>query len=1039
MATATAVSLFGPSGARVRGGYYGPGAAGALSGSLTASDAVAGGSLTGALSPPPTGAVPQFLTHDGGTVTSGSVGNFGGPTDTLWHRRLGKAWARIYAPGNALQGLGNWLDSTQASEGASPFASTGTATAVDQVLTATVTTLVQRWLTNGLNRGFYLSSRAAASAWPIDFYGRGDATAGNRPKLTVVTSTGTTVLTAKANACWNKTSFAGVSATVAWRLSAQQQPAILRFDLSGITGTLTSATLAFKVKAFDTGHTGHVIDVFEADPPALVLPEDVAAPLLGIAAEYADFNTMKAAVGTDARLKFADDFQSPGWADTGFTPAAPRVLNPATGTYYAVGEITGGGPPGSGTGSANVRYDVSAGVNPNGTISPVLPELFGQYWLYLENDFGTTSDDAVKIPAMGVQFGWWNPVGYWQSTTGNGGYPGTGLKVYPATDAQALLNDKFEYQGHSVRLLTGTAPLPGDDDPYDGYFGIYIYPYNLDQAGPFPASPAFPNIVIRKAAWYCFDIRVKQNSMSGSQDSLGNYAVANPDGVWQCWINGLAAYSNTTYRWRRHADFGVQGMWIDVYHGGQSPQPVTAHYRVDRVSLATAYIGPPVTLPTWVPPPGEVAVLSTANGLLTNRLDDVTAPYYAAFYTNNVINGDSGTVLNPHWGPYGAIVCHGTGHSSGNDNMVAIAELNSASVTFKRLSNPAPIFGAGTDGLTQARNAGYDEPAGYIASINDYGEYDGAFTPGGFNNNGGLVASEEPAGPHSYGALDIIGPAEGGAACGTLCTVVVAAPGHKGEVTPAPPGRSGSGAHVMPFATSTGSTGSYRWARDGNAQSPARPTGGPVWTQFVAAQNRIYIEAKNATASAPVQWFDRVSKTYVQGTGTQALKNSDNPYTGTMFDVPARNLLILADRFGGNLRIQYARVGVADTDPSWQVATISPALPVVAGFTSADWCVHNGRIIVLGASADTDGSGNIVAVHEVQIPATLTDAWSVVRAAFGAGQSIQLPMNSDPFRGSPSYKKWSYDEKARCFPYFPTARRSDQGAEVIYAYRPRGT
>ena len=101
------------------------------------------------------------------------------------------------------------------------------------------------------------------------------------------------------------------------------------------------------------------------------------------------------------------------------------------------------------------------------------------------------------------------------------------------------------------------------------------------------------NVAIRKEAWYCFDIRIKQNSMSGAQDALGNYATANPDGVYEVWLNGYPVYSRTDYRWRRHAEFGVQGIWLDVYHGGIPASPTTMHYRVDRVSVAKTYVGPP--------------------------------------------------------------------------------------------------------------------------------------------------------------------------------------------------------------------------------------------------------------------------------------------------------------------------------------------------------------------------------------------------------------------------------------------------------------
>ena len=476
--------------------------------------------------------------------------------------------------------LGNWLDAAQTNDGLTPYASTAVITTVDQLLSVTVTALVQRWMSGGLIRGFYLTGRLTASVWPVLLYGRGDTTTANRPSLLVVTTTGTYNLTAAANATWTISSDYGQVSKNSWGISAGGQLAILRFDLSSVAGTVTSAVLGFKCSGFGSStHTGQIIDVFEADPPTLILPESVNSPTLGLLASKTAFTQL----ASDPSVIYSHDLAAGSFVDNGFTPVQTYGTNTdsAGTTTYARGTIPAGGQL-----SLNSRKDVSVGgPAPHNAPNVVVPELYGQYWLYLEPDFGTTNDDAIKIPAMGVQFGWWNPVGYWQSTTGNGGYPGTGLRVTRA-------DGSYEYQGHSIRILTGTLPALGDDDPYTGYFALGFYPYNLDQPGPFPPGETWPNLVIRTGAWYCIDLHVKQNSMAGGPDADGNYATANADGVLQAWINGYPAYSKTNFRWRRHADFGVQGIWLDVYHGGQTLAPSTMHYRIDRVSLATSYIGP---------------------------------------------------------------------------------------------------------------------------------------------------------------------------------------------------------------------------------------------------------------------------------------------------------------------------------------------------------------------------------------------------------------------------------------------------------------
>lgn len=547
----------------------------------------------------PTGSIPQYLTSDGGSADAGS--NCSGPTRDKWHNRMGFGWLRPNL-------MGNWLDANQTAEGSVAYATAAPITTVGQVVSLSATALVSRWLNTGQNRGAYLAI-VSGSLFPVAFHGRTDATDALRPRLTVETSTGTVVLTAACNATWNISSFTAAGSAIEWRLSSGQQPAILRFDLGALTGTLISASLAFTVKSFPTGgSTGQVVGMFEADPPVIVDPVSVPTPAAGMLTSYANFNAFKAA-GLPTVL-LADDFESPGPFDTGYSVAPTRVLNPDTGTTYVRAQIPAGGGSGYGTPSLDINKAVSQGTGPGGAPDVVYEELYGHYAWYMESDFGTTQADAIKIPAMGVQFGYWvvnPPSGYWQQTTGNGGSPGTGLK------RDDHVSGNFNYEGHSVRLLTGTAPKAGDDDPYAAWFGIGIYPYNLDQGGPFPAGEPFPWVALRREAWYDFDIRVRQNTMSGDQTALGNYATANPDGVFQVWINGYLSYTKSTYRWRKHPEFGVQGLWLDVYHGGTSPALVDMHYRLDRIVIATQFIGPPpIVQAAWpfsLPASGAIASL----------------------------------------------------------------------------------------------------------------------------------------------------------------------------------------------------------------------------------------------------------------------------------------------------------------------------------------------------------------------------------------------------------------------------------------------
>jgi hypothetical protein len=875
-------------------------------------------------------------------------------------------------------------------------------------------------MSNGQNRGAYLRINSG-SAFPVAFYGRTDATDANRPKLTVITSTGTFVLTAQANAYWYNSSFTGIGSAAEWWLSSGAAVAVLRFDLSTVTGVVSGATLSIKVKSFPSGgSTGQVVGLYECDPPDIIVPENVVSPVLGLANSYADFNAWK--TSGDAALIAADDFELGGPFDGGFTPSATRTLNPATGTTYARGEITTGA-----NGSANSRLEVSSGTGTQGIPNIVRPEVYGQYWLYLESDFGTTQDDAIKIPAMGVQFGYWvstgGSTGYWQQTTGNGGSRGTGLKV----DRGGSLN--YEYQGHSVRFLTGTLPTALDDDPYTGWFGMGIYDYNLDQVGPFPAGASFPMVAIRALKQYCIDIRVLQNTMTGAQDALGNYATANADGAYQVWINGLQVYSRTNYRWRKHAEFGVQGMWIDVYHGGTSTQSAPgSHYQLDRVSLATSYIGPKITLPSWVPAAGAATTLTNANGRLSNNYRSVVNDYYDAFYAVKSVGGFNGGFVNPWWGEYGALLFWGGGHSDTNHNAMIALELTATGGTYKRLADASDYYGASALSGAARTSAITSNGIGNVV-------VDGKAS--GKNTSTGVVSGNEycesrvgdgaPNAPHSWGSGDVIAPVDGGSPYGSFLQVL-------NQANTREENYSVYAAHRLNFADLSHGLGARSWARASNNWDQTIPTGSvPMHSVHVPAHGRVYTFGR--ASARQIRWYDIAAGTYHTGTGEgftldQASAPGGNG-GGAVFHVPERNILVCCYGWP-NLVVQWINVASGVTQPTRTsggggTVTLSASVSVETFFGSACWCPDNSRIIVGGlAAADT--------IAEIAIPATLTDTWTVETTATTAGV---LPSPLTGTNNPQIFKRWSYNPRVKAIVLQRFATLS--GDDTVYVYRPRNT
>lgn len=460
---------------------------------------------------------------------------------------------------------GDWLDARQAPNGTQPYAAQAIGATGRYALD--VSALVQRWLGNGQNRGFYL--RTIGTDFPFDWVGRLSTSADERPTLAIVTTTGTVRITARSNASWVISSTNALNSGTVFQTSSQAQ-AIVHFTLPALSGSFVSASLELTCSVWRRNGT---LQVMEADPPQFVLPDSVPAPVQGIGATVANFAELR----RHPDVLFATDFPDGTFTGREFTPAAPRVFNPETGTTYARGLVQAG---------TRTSLDATLNlvrVNPDGTPANVINECFVQYWVYLEDNFGS-SVDSTKSPAFETRFGYWNPVGYWQSVGGNGGSPGDGRKTWNATQR------RWEYSGNSIRTHWGRTPA--DPTDYDGLIWLDYYAYHLDQTQPFPEGRLWEGVMIRRGRWYCIDLQVKMNTLSGPFDANGN-GQANRDGELRAWVNGVLAYEATNMRWTRHPEMGVQGGWLNVFHGGTQNSPRDMGYRIDRVVLARRYVGPP--------------------------------------------------------------------------------------------------------------------------------------------------------------------------------------------------------------------------------------------------------------------------------------------------------------------------------------------------------------------------------------------------------------------------------------------------------------
>jgi hypothetical protein len=463
---------------------------------------------------------------------------------------------------------GDWLDANQQPQGASPFA-TATVSGPGEVA-FDVTPLVRRWLAGSDNRGFYLSSR---QDWAMTFAGRASTNASSRPRLSVVTDKGSFTAPCVVNAHWSSTSGRAEDSRMAFRVAKDVWFAIVQFDLSQVTGTVKSATLALTCESM---RTAGVVEVYEANPPGFRVGGGSEKPLLGLAASY----PMDRNIASHPRVVFASDFSDLSrarWQVGGPGEGSEQIVDSRTNTTYLRGVIKknrhGGG---------SLERDVVGGTA-DGLTDKVETELYARYYVYLEESWGSTTD-VTKMPGWDGRFGWWNPAagGYWNSTDGGSGRP-SGKKLWDARLG------RWVYEGAAMRGHVGTKA--GDGNPYDELFWLGGYIYHLDQEGAYGEGVKWNGVVIAKGRWFSIEHYIKMNSIVGPYDSVGNGEAVH-DGEYRVWVDGVLAYERTNFRWRRHPEMGIQGFWLNWYHGGVQTAPADMHFRMNSVVIARDYIGP---------------------------------------------------------------------------------------------------------------------------------------------------------------------------------------------------------------------------------------------------------------------------------------------------------------------------------------------------------------------------------------------------------------------------------------------------------------
>ncbi len=537
--------------------------------------------------PPPEPPVPQppapqpiasslayCMTHDDGS----------GPNRDRW-----STFADIEWRNNG----GDWIDADGLQQGGKPFA-------VAQISQVGPVSLdfpgVQR-----LRFGILLQVQPAPVGFPkAAMAGRLTSTP---PTLTVTRADGTVeVLECLSLPSWS-TGSVGTSTTHQQASMSLQSPTAAVFDIpaDAVSGVLT-------IHVVSRNNYTLTLHALALDPPGILLPRiHGGAPLLGLASEVASERDLP----THPDVIRAGDF-----IDLRPVREGGRVFDSVTlGEYATREQIADPTLPGGGTAyrgviaaaTGDARSDAlrRAGmsfyisdVRPN-LSDPLVPvantvdEMFARVYFMVEDDAGAADwRDAFKMGlGWDLRLGWWNPAngGYYQSTTGNGGIPGTGLKVL-APAGSRYKEARWEYQGHSIRMECGRGPKD-PAHPWAKLRPLQSYTYHLDQGDFNGKLIRAGRGMIELARWHCLEQRIKMNSIVGPFDDVGNgQAVA--DGELETWLDGVPLGTRGGLRWRRHPEMGIEGPWVNVMFGGKNPPIAPLGFRIGNVVAARRYIGP---------------------------------------------------------------------------------------------------------------------------------------------------------------------------------------------------------------------------------------------------------------------------------------------------------------------------------------------------------------------------------------------------------------------------------------------------------------
>ena len=177
-------------------------------------------------------------------------------------------------------------------------------------------------------------------------------------------------------------------------------------------------------------------------------------------------------------------------------------------------------------------------------------EIYFRYYLKFDRDWAQATSGG-KLPGISGTYG----------RAGWGGRPVHG-------------NDGWSARGLFVSRNGGDSSAIG------------FYCYHADMRGKYGDDFVFrPRL--QHGRWYCVEMHCKLNTL-GRPGARGKN-----DGILQGWIDGVLAFEKTDIRFRDVDTLKLEEVWVNVYHGGETPVPKDdIHLYLDNMVISRKPIGP---------------------------------------------------------------------------------------------------------------------------------------------------------------------------------------------------------------------------------------------------------------------------------------------------------------------------------------------------------------------------------------------------------------------------------------------------------------